>query len=214
MQEELAALDAIGLRNGTDKASHHHDFLRLYESRLRHRRSDPLLMIEIGVQKGGSLRTWGEYFSQGTIVGIDIDPTCVTHQGENRYVRIGDQSDPSLLFDVVAEFGRPDIILDDGSHRWDHQIQTLQTLYPLLKAGGVYIVEDIDTSFDAYLEEFPFQGFSQISAFDYLVQLARKSTGGPALQKEAAFDLFVEQSFNSVESIEFLRKTALICKKL
>ena len=40
-----------------------------------------------------------------------------------------------------------DVIIDDGSHLNQHQIFTFETLYPFVKDGGVYVIEDVQTSY-------------------------------------------------------------------
>ena len=57
-------------------------------------------------------------------------------------------SDEDELNEIVKEIGdSPDIIIDDASHAHSHQIMALIKLFPLLKDGGIYILEDLGTSF-------------------------------------------------------------------
>lgn len=100
-------------------------------------------MLEIGVFKGGSLELWRKYFGANAVIfGVDIDPTC---EGEN--VRIGSQDDPQFLLSVVQEMGGLDIVLDDGSHVGKHQEISFRTLFPLLRDGGIYAIEDLHTAY-------------------------------------------------------------------
>jgi cephalosporin hydroxylase len=208
------SLDELGRKHGTDKASQHHDFLRLYEKRLSHLRTQRFTMFEVGVYHGASVATWSEYFSQAVIVGLDIDPQCKQYERSNIHIRIGDQSDAQFLFDTIIEFGKPRLIIDDGSHRWDHQITTFQILFPLLEPGGFYICEDIDTSFDAHLKQADFAGLSSISTFDYLVKLLRLVTGDAAVRDERPYDLFISSNYSKIESAEFARRTCIIRKRI
>jgi hypothetical protein len=59
----------------------------------------------------------------------------------------GDQKDPAVLDAIVAESGPLDIVIDDGSHQPDDQQATLLRLWPSLKRGGLYVIEDIHTSY-------------------------------------------------------------------
>lgn len=68
------SLDSIGLRYGTDKASPSNDFLSFYERYFEPLRGRPIKLLEIGVMDGASLRTWRDYFPNGTIIGVDINP--------------------------------------------------------------------------------------------------------------------------------------------
>jgi hypothetical protein len=206
-------LNELGLRHGTDKSSEVHDYLRLYERRFGAVRDKAFVMIEVGVFHGGSLRMWGEYFPNARIVGIDVDPECQKYECGNLSVRVGDASNVEFLFDVVHEFGKPLIVLDDGSHRWDHQIFLLQTLFPLLLPGGFFVVEDLDTSFEGHLVTAAYQGHSEISAFDYVCRFARRIVADAAFGSERPHDLFIEKYHRQVGSVEFARRTCVLSKK-
>jgi cephalosporin hydroxylase len=106
-------------------------------------------ILEIGIQHGGSLQLWKEFF-QGDVelFGIDILPECKRFEEENIHVLFGDQSDPKFLADASKRIGRVDIIIDDGSHIPRHQIAAFESLfYNNLKDDGYYIVEDCVTSY-------------------------------------------------------------------
>jgi hypothetical protein len=206
-------LDSIGLKHQTDKASNVHDFLRLYHRRLAHLRDSTFVMFEIGVYQGGSVKTWSEYFPRATIVGVDVNNDCRQNQQGNIQIRIGDASNPQFLFDVMKEFGRPLVVLDDGSHRWDHQIQSLGILFPNLIPSGIYIVEDLDTSFDGRLAQADYRAHSNVSTFDYLMKLSRRVVADSMIGDEKPYDLFIADHSNWVGSIEFARRTCVITKK-
>jgi cephalosporin hydroxylase len=130
-----------------------HHYLEIYEHHLSQYRGTPLLFLEIGVFDGGSLDMWRRYFGQkATIVGIDINQKCSDRVDPPNIVRIGSQADPNFLNNVVAEFGRPDVVLDDGSHIASHQRASFGTLFEPLKDGGLYIIEDVHTSYWAEWE--------------------------------------------------------------
>jgi cephalosporin hydroxylase len=143
----LESLHELGLRHGTDKANPGRALLWHYERFLAHLREDDVVLIEIGVKGGASLRMWRDYFASGRIFGIDINPESAQHAEDRVSVRIGSAADPALLDEVLAESGPPDVVIDDGSHRVRDQIGTLRHLWPHVKPGGLYIVEDIHTSY-------------------------------------------------------------------
>ena len=209
----MRSLNEIGLAQMTDKASNIHDYLSFYERRLGHLREQAFTLIEIGVFKGGSVRTWGEFFPRARIVGLDVDPACQEYEGGNVAIRIGDASDLGFLFSVVEEFGRPTVAIDDGSHRWDHQILSLQTLFPLLVPGGYFVLEDLDTSFNEHLKQARFEGVSGVSAFDYLSLLAARVVAHNAFGDAKPYDLFTHNYHEQVGSVEFGRRTCMISKK-
>jgi hypothetical protein len=207
----MTRLNDIGLKYKTDKSSAHHDFLGLYEARLERFSNQPITLFELGVNTGGSLQMWAEFFPAATIVGADVADLSHMDFGPQIRFRQGDPSDSLFLHRLIEEFGRPDVIIDDATHRWDHQIGTLQFLYPILAPGGVYVVEDIDTSFGSY--ERRFAGYSDISTFDYLCRVARVVSAAGALGNEVPADLFAATASASIRSIEFARRTCLICKR-
>jgi 23S rRNA U2552 (ribose-2'-O)-methylase RlmE/FtsJ len=121
----------------------------VYEKHFAHLRDKEFKMLEIGVLNGGSLEMWRNYFPKAKIVGIDINPDCRNHEqtDKNIFVRIGDQSNENFLQDLIDEFGEFDLILDDGSHHVDHVNRTFQYLYPKLKDGGIYFIEDTHAAY-------------------------------------------------------------------
>jgi len=210
---QTMTLDDIARDFNTDKVSGLHDFLRLYERRLGHLRNEPITLIEIGVLNGGSVRTWSKYFPNAKIVGLDISDECKQFEAGNISIRIGDATDLNFLFEVIREFGRPHVFIDDGSHRWDHQISTLKCAFPLLLEGGYYIMEDIDTSFAEHMQKAPFDGLSEISAMEYLYKLSRVVVGERALLDEKPYDMFMEKWAGWIGSVELGRRTSVISKK-
>lgn len=130
-------LQEIGLKTGTDKA-HTHKYCDFYEKVLP---KDPKRILEIGVKYGSSLRMWKEYFPDAEIIGIDIAEPI---QVEGCVVLQIDQCDQFAL----SELGMFDLIIDDGSHMTLHQqISFNQLYYHNLNQGGLYIMEDLHTSF-------------------------------------------------------------------
>jgi Methyltransferase domain len=129
-------------------------YLDIYERHFAPFRNTPVRMLEIGVFKGGSLQIWREYFGSNAIIfGIDIDPRCVDYVDQPNQVRIGSQADQSFLKSVISEMGNPDIILDDGSHIGRHQRASFNALFPTLKYGGLYVIEDLHTAYWPELHE-------------------------------------------------------------
>jgi hypothetical protein len=127
-------------------------YFPIYERHFREFVYKPVTFIEIGCGRGGSLQMWKRYFGpHARIVGIDILPECKEFEEDQIEIRIGAQQDLQFLEKVIAEFGAPDIVLDDGSHVMSHVIASFQFLYPRVAKNGVYMVEDLHT---AYWEEY------------------------------------------------------------
>lgn len=123
-------------------------YFPVYERHFQPWQNRSLTFLEIGVSCGGSLHMWQRYFGPlAKIVGIDIDANCKNYERPGVEVRIGDQSDTGFLASLIDEFGVPDVVLDDGSHRMNHILETFNFLYPKLPKNGVYMVEDLHTAY-------------------------------------------------------------------
>jgi len=123
-------------------------YFPIYERHFAAWRNRTLTVWEIGVFRGGSLELWANYFGpMATVVGIDTDPASAVPMGPNIHVRTGSQTDTTFLSDIIDEFGTPDIIIDDGSHRSEDIKATFQYLYPRISKNGIYLVEDTHTSY-------------------------------------------------------------------
>lgn len=122
----------------------------------------PVTFIEIGCGQGGSLQMWKRYFGpHARIIGIDINPECKQFEEDQIDIRIGSQQDPKFLQSLIAEFGTPDIVLDDGSHVMSHVLASFQFFYSRIAKNGIYMVEDLHT---AYWQEFE-GGYRRSSSF-------------------------------------------------
>ena len=130
-----------------DKWMHYFD---VYHDHFARFRNKPVTIVEFGVFHGGSLQMWKQYFgSQARIFGVDINPKCHLEE-EQIEILIGDQEDEEFLTALAAKVGPIDILIDDGGHRMSQQLVTFATLFPLIKPDGVYVVEDLHTSYWQY----------------------------------------------------------------
>jgi len=121
-------------------------FIGAYMDHFEKLRTKVTSVLEIGVQTGGSLRMWHDYFPNAQITGIDVDPVCLKEAGNRIGVVIGDQSNNGFL-DEFAATRQFDIIVDDGGHKMKHQLRSLRRLWPIVTSGGWYVIEDLHTSY-------------------------------------------------------------------
>ncbi|MDR1578185.1 MAG: class I SAM-dependent methyltransferase [Deltaproteobacteria bacterium] len=216
-------LDELGHRYGTDKRSGErgHDFLRKYEFFFRSRRDATFTFLELGVYKGASLKMWADYFPQANIIGVDNEPQALARQGDRIKVILGDLAQMEFLT-TLADL-EPEIIIDDASHWWPDQLRALFALYPRLQSGGVYVMEDIHTSFPPLDELFKVR--FAIPPFVILQKIAEYLTGdqepcpiltdknlspispSPILHEEI---LYVAQE---TDAVVFLERACLLIKK-
>ena len=162
-----------------------------------HCATNRILLLEIGVAEGASLRIWETYFQRASIVGIDINEGARKHATQRCKVEIGSQGDPAFLRAIAAKYA-PDVIIDDGSHRADHILLTFEHLWPTLRPGGVYIVEDVQFHAGPYAHE------SRGTAKEAPQQCFLRIAGGVA----CPFDRVLPE----VDSVEFVH-SAIILRK-
>lgn len=109
-------------------------------------------VLEIGVFEGGSLELWRDYFgSKCKVYGIDINPDCKEHESDQIEILIGSAEDREFLSTVKEMIPQIDILIDDGGHKMNQQIVAFEELYPIISPDGVYLCEDLLTS---YWEEY------------------------------------------------------------
>jgi len=148
----MSILDELGIKYGTDKSSLSHNYCNKYDKVLPFNRNETLTVMEIGVQGGGSIKMWEEYFYKSNIIGIDILPECKKLETDRIKIEIGSQYDGDFLNEIGNKYGMFDMILDDGSHMNKHMIFSFEKLFPYIKSGGIYIIEDVCTSYWDYYD--------------------------------------------------------------
>ena len=139
-------LDTLAVLWGTDKAPGHHGYTRYYARHLNRRSVGCVLEIGIGENQdpergGNSLLMWRSYFPNATIFGLDLYEKRLD---EPRIVALqADQSDQASLERAVADCPPFDLVVDDGSHVASHVATSFDTLFPKVKPGGFYAIEDL-----------------------------------------------------------------------
>jgi len=200
------SLHELGLRLKTDKASHH-KYLNHYEQFLAPLRDESFDLLEVGVSHGASIKMWHEYFTVARIVGVDVKPIALDGDLPRFTFKRGSQANPVFLNRLAQQF-QFKVIIDDGSHLWGHQIFTFQTLFPHLAANGLYICEDLHTSFGNYVERY--SGGAEESAASYFGRLAQSLLAGkvePMSETKDPLHFFITKK---IRSIMFIPHAAII----
>ena len=123
-------------------------YFNIYDNHFKRYRNKEVVILEIGVAQGGSLQMWKDYFGEkAKIYGMDIDPRCKALEEENIKVLIGSQSDRKFLREVKTQIPPIDILIDDGGHTMVQQIVTYEELFDSIKEDGIYLCEDLHTSY-------------------------------------------------------------------
>lgn len=126
---------------GTDKNSVHSFVSNFYEQEFAKYKDKPVSLLEIGINAGGSLYLWGKYFTNGTILGIDIkDNIRNAWKGLSNVNYLIKDAYTQSVVDSLKNF---DIIIDDGPHSLESQIEAIKLYLPKLNEGGIFVIEDI-----------------------------------------------------------------------
>jgi 23S rRNA U2552 (ribose-2'-O)-methylase RlmE/FtsJ len=123
-------------------------YLEIYERHFSKYKNKEVVILEIGVFQGGSLRMWKKYFGKNAkIYGIDINPECKKLEEAGIEIFIGSQEDRNFLRKIKKIIPKVDILIEDGGHTMNQQITTFEELYDHVKSDGIYLCEDLHTSY-------------------------------------------------------------------
>ena len=124
-------------------------YFEIYDRHFSRFRGTDVHLVEFGVYQGGSLQMWKHYFGpRARIFGIDINPNCRQCEEDQIEVIIGDQEDRSFLRSLAQRIPRIDILIDDGGHTMKQQRLTFEELFTHISEQGVYLCEDLLTSYE------------------------------------------------------------------
>lgn len=214
----MKTLDQIMLGYRSDKASLYHNYTPVYQSYFEPFRNNKFVFLELGLgdkkslnREGEDLLAFQEYFPNAWIVGIDND---VNKLYSDKRIRTYccDQTDADKLKEIIKNEGSPFVILDDCSHFKGLTIKSFEILFPMLKSGGLYCIEDVvapaywpdwggcETIFDSGFMNYFFQ-------LCHFVNLKRQETFNPPC------NLKIPNWIKEIDSIHFHHSQIIIRKK-
>lgn len=148
----LSNLNKLASIHRTDKNGCHF-YTQHYQNHFRPYRYKKISLLEIGVggyenplSGGESLRMWKSFFPFAKIFSLDIFDKSFLQEKRIKIFK-GSQIDLNFLENVCNQAGVFDLIIDDGSHINEHVIKSFEFLFPKLKTGGIYVIEDTQTSY-------------------------------------------------------------------
>lgn len=152
MSQRPKDLSELAARFGSDKWGGRW-YTPHYQKHFEPYRDLPVKVLEIGIGGydaidggGESLRMWKHYFRRGLIYGLDIFTKTGIEESRLSVVQ-GDQGDEHFLDSMARELGPFDIIVDDGSHMSHHILASFNALFPHVRPGGIYVIEDLGTAY-------------------------------------------------------------------
>jgi GT2 family glycosyltransferase len=197
-----------------------HEYDRLFQPY----RSQPVRLLEIGIQNGGSLEIWSKYFAQAeALIGCDINPDCAQLQYEDQRIQVivGDANAVASRQAVQAITPKLDLLIDDGSHVSGDIIESFLHYFPMLEDGGLYVAEDLHCS---YWQEFDgglFDPASSIAFFKALADIVNHEHWGvgqgmqyvlSGMAKKYGLD-FSSAGLEKIHSVEFVNSVCVIRKQ-
>jgi hypothetical protein len=137
--------------NGRTDKNTVHSYLPLYDSLFSRLRQKAVNVLEIGIQTGGSIKLWRDYFDNATVYAMDIiplssvwpllldDPRIKIHASTDAYdINFFNETfvKPNLKFDML---------LDDGPHTLESMEFFISQFSSLLSDDGILVVEDVQS---------------------------------------------------------------------
>lgn len=174
MSFDLSAYD-------TDKSP---EYLERYQREFGHLFDEPIALLELGVQRGGSMLMWLDLMPQARVVGLDLNEVSIDDDSGRLHIYQGFQQDPEVLDRIAADVAPDgfDVILDDASHIARYTSESFWYLFPRhLKAGGVYVIDDWGCGYDDDWADGHLYGGSREALGDFRHRNTAKAKGEPGL---------------------------------
>jgi cephalosporin hydroxylase len=198
-------------------------YLTEYDRLLDEYRDEPVNLLEIGIQNGGSLEIWSKYFKNyQTLIGCDTNTDCAHLRYEDPRIRIliGDAGASETRDRIKGCASQLNIIIDDGSHRSSDMIKAFCLYFPLLASGGIYIVEDMHCSYWESFEGGLDNPFSAVVFFKRLADILNyKKWVTPKVRADNLRGFFWkydcridEECLSQIQSVEFLNSVCVVRK--
>jgi hypothetical protein len=198
-------------------------YLSEYNRLFQQYRPDPVRLLEIGIQNGGSLDIWSKFFPNARqIVGCDINSDCgrLSYKDSRISVVVGDANSDMAQSAVMALSSKFDLIIDDGSHKSGDILRSFARYFPSLADGGLFVVEDLHCSYWKEFDGGLFDPYSSIAFFKRLADVLSSEHWG--IEKSpsqilagffARYDFQInDEILRHIHSIEFINSMCVVRK--
>lgn len=152
-----------GANYGTNKSplniiGHRSGYTPYYDLLFRHLKNEKINFAEIGIENNASTKMWRKYFSKAKIYGFEFEDIKIKkakkHKLKNTVYYKIDVSNQNNIQKTFSKINKKfDIIIDDSTHIFDHQINVIKKVHPFIKKNGLLIIEDIYKNRKENLEE-------------------------------------------------------------
>ena len=151
------SLSELADAHGSDKGTLKHNYCIKYEAIIsslcqtfqKQKNDLKINLLEVGIACGASLRTWCNYLPSSMITGLDIREDCkrLCSDLDNVDIKISDATDSDQI-NLALGNNKYDLIIDDGSHISEHISKTFELLWPRVRPGGFYAIEDLSCTYN------------------------------------------------------------------
>ena len=193
-----------------------------YEILLQPYRERNVRLLEIGIQNGGSLEIWRQYFPYAEkIVGCDIELACAKLlYDQSVSVVVGDVNSDEAEQTILKNSPSFDLIIDDGSHRSGDIIRAFVRYFRHLNQDALYIVEDLHCSYWKDYEGGLFCPYSSINFFKSLIDIVSYQYWGVEQTRCSSLKIFSdhygiafnEEELSHIHSINFKNSICVLTK--
>lgn len=216
-----STLDELGIKFGTDKSSVHHGYLNTYEKILGHLKLKEFNFFEIGWggytypdRGGNSARMWAEYFPSANILCLEKYKKDPVPDDSGIILFEGEEDDEKYVSDIMNTY-KSLVVLNDGSHINSKLIKNFEICFPLMPSGGIYICEDVHSSYWSELaaDGTDFGGGShENTTINYFKHLCDANLNREDCKGRIPFRGIASEEFD-IESITFYKKMIIIQKQ-
>ncbi len=199
--------------NSPYRSIKHSTYFDVYDELFEKYRGKNITFVEIGILGGGSLFMWREFFGpDARIIGIDFNPNAKKWEKDGFEIYIGSQSDENFWEDFKNNVGMVDILLDDGGHRFEHQIITTEMMLDNIRDNGMLVVEDTHTS---YMKRFGPKKYSFVEYVKSFIDKINSRSGKFPNAKKSDKRVLSIEVFESIVAFKINRtKSNLLSKEV
>jgi hypothetical protein len=126
-----------------------HSYLGLYEQLLKTKKTTAKHVLEVGIQNGGSIKLWSDFFTNATVYGMDLDDGGLIQTdiaGKPNIVlltSIDAYSDEVFSKEILGRNIKFDFMLDDGPHTYESMVKFIHLYSQVMTDDGILIIEDV-----------------------------------------------------------------------
>lgn len=198
-------------------------YLNEYDRLFSPYREQPVRLLEIGIQNGGSLEIWSKFFPNARrLLGCDINPRCARLQYDDARIDVivGDATLDATRELILAQSARWDLVIDDGSHTSRDIVRSFLTYFPHVEPGGLFVAEDLHCSYWEQWQGGLFHPFASVTFFKLLADVVNHEHWGLPRERKALVKGFMEQyggdiaddDLAQIHSVEFINSICVVRK--